>query len=175
VPLSSLGDLARTVRRPPLWARWLLTVLAFALLVLAIRILATRSVSSTAESSPKAEAEANRVGELVVANDEAPHGSRLHMGAPVGAALQSAIAGDVRGRIRHGELAGPLQSVHCAPAGQPRAGRRQFSCTVRSAGISYPFLAVADEHARTLTWCKRDPGPTSSGPPSAQVSSRCRV
>ena len=172
---SSLAGLARAVRRPPLWARWLLTLLAFALLIVVIRIVATKSVSSTAESSPTAEAEANRVGELVVATDEAPHSSPLRAGAPVGSALQSAIAVDVRGRIRHGELTGPLQRVRCAASGQPRAGQRPFSCTVRSAGISYTFLGVADERARTLTWCKRDPAPTGSGPPSAQISSRCRV
>jgi hypothetical protein len=165
----------RAVRSPPLWARWLLTLLAFVLLIVVVRIVADRSVSSPAESSPTAEAEANRVGEIVVTTDEAPHSSPLRAGATVGSALQRAIAGDVRGRIRHGELTGPLQSVRCAPSGQPRAGRRPFSCTVRSAGIAYPFLGVADERARTLTWCKRDPAPTSSGPPTAQVSSRCRV
>jgi hypothetical protein len=175
VPRSSLGNVARAVRRPPLWARWLLTLLAFALLILVIRIVATRSVTSTAESSPTAEAEANRVGELVITTDEAPHSSSLRAGAPVGSALQSAIASDVQSRIRHGELTGPLQSVRCAPSGQPRAGRRPFSCTVLSAGISYTFLGVADERARTLTWCKSDPAPTSSGPPTAQISSRCRV
>jgi hypothetical protein len=165
----------RAARRPPLWARWLLTLLAFALLIVAIRIVVHKSVTATAESSPTAEAEANRVGELVLASDEAPHSSPLRAGAPVGSALQSAIAADVRSRIRHGELTGPLQSVRCAPSGQPRAGRRPFGCTVRSAGITYPFLGVADERARTLTWCKRDPAPTSSGPPTAQVSSRCRA
>jgi hypothetical protein len=164
------------VRRPPLWARWLLTLLAFALLIVAIRIVATRSVNSTAESSPTAEAEANRVGELVVSTDEAPHSSSLHASAPVGSALQSAIAADVHSRIRHGELTGPLQSVRCAPSGRPRAGQRPFSCTVLSAGISYTFLGVADERARTLTWCKSDPAPTTSGgPPAARISSRCRV
>lgn len=175
MPSSSLGDLARAVRRPPLWVRWLLTLLAFALLIVVIRIVATRSVNSTAESSPTAEAEANRVGELVVTTDEAPHSSALRAGAPVGSVLQSAIAADVHSRIRHGELTGPLQSVHCAPSGQPRAGRRPFSCTVLSAGISYTFLGVADERARTLTWCKSDPAPTSNGSSTAQISSRCRV
>jgi hypothetical protein len=172
---SSFGEFTRSVRRPPLWVRWLLTLLAFALLIVVIRIVATRSVNSTAESSPTAEAEANRVGELVVSTDEAPHSSPLRSGAPVGSALQSAIAVDVHNRIRHGELTGPLQSVRCAPSGQPRTGRRPFSCTVLSAGISYTFLGVADEHARTLTWCKSDPAPTSSEPSTAQISSRCRV
>jgi hypothetical protein len=155
--------------------RWLLTLLAFALLIVVIRVIATRSVTSSAESSPTAEAEANRVGELVVSTDEAPHSSSLRADAPAGSALQSAIAADVHNRIRHGELTGPLQSVRCAPSGQPRAGRRAYSCTVLSAGISYTFLGVADEHARTLTWCKSDPAPTSSGSSAASISSRCRV
>jgi hypothetical protein len=172
---SSLGDLVRTVRRPPLWARWLLTLLAFALLIVVIRIVANKSVDSTAESSPTAEAEANRVGELVVATDQAPHSSPLRAGAPAGSALQSAIAADVRRRIRHGELTGPLQSVRCAPSGRPRAGRHPFSCTVLSAGISYTFIGVADERARMLTWCKDDPMPTSSGSSTASISSRCRA
>jgi hypothetical protein len=172
---SSLGDLARTVRRPPLWVRWLLTLLAFALLIVVIRIVASRSTNSTAESSPTAEAEANRVGELVVTSDEAPHSSPLRADTPMGSALQSAIAADVHSRIRHGELTGPLQSVRCAPSGQPRAGRRPFSCTVLSAGISYTFLGVADERTRMLTWCKSDLAPTASGPPAAQISRRCRV
>jgi hypothetical protein len=175
VPPDSPGGLARTLGRPPLWARWLLTLLAFALLILAIRIVANKSVNSTAESSPTAEAEANRVGELVVATDEAPHSSQLHLGTPAVAALQRAVAADVRDRVRHGELTGPLRSVRCTPSGRTRAGRRPFSCTVVSAGITYTFAGVADVRARTLTWCKQDPAPTNGGSPAAPISSRCRA
>lgn len=171
-PGSSLGGLARTVRRIPLWARWLGTLLAFALLIFAIHTV-VRTSGASSEASP--EAEINRVSEIVIAQDQAPHTAPLLPGDTARSGLQSAIAADVRNRIRREELTGPLQSVRCAPSGPPQAGRRPFSCTVRSAGISFPFFGVVDERAETLTWCKRDPPPASNAPPTAPISSSCRA
>ncbi len=172
MPHSALGGLARTVRGTPLWARWLLTLLAFALLIVAIRTV-VRTSGASSEASP--EAEINRVSEIVIAQDQAPHTAPLLPGETARSGLQSAIAADARNRIRRAELTGPLQSVRCAPSGPPQAGRRPFSCTVRSAGIAFSFLGVVDERAETLTWCKRDPPPTIASPPTAPISSSCRV
>jgi hypothetical protein len=161
---------------PPLWARWLLTILGFAALTVAIVIVIHAVNDSGASASERSAAlEANREGQIVIAEDQAPQTSPLPSGAPTQVALQHAIGVDVDNRIRHGALTGPLQDVRCATAGPPHSGRQAFHCTARAAAIEYPFLGVADEHAHRLTWCKVDPPPVSNGPQEVPVSARCRA
>ena len=169
---SWLGRLARAARHPPLWMRWLLTLLTFAVLIAAVWVFA-RSGGGAPGRELSVEVEANREGQIAIAEDQAPHTSRLRLGSSAGAALKRAIVADVHNRIAHGALTGPLQSVRCTPAGPLAAGRRPFRCSVRSAGIEYPFLGVVNERARLLTWCKRDPPPTSNAPLNVPLSSRC--
>jgi len=170
------GSRRRLVLNPPLWARWLLTILGFAALAVAI-VIAIHAVnhSGASPSERSAALEANRESQIVIAEDQAPHTSTLRSGAPTQVALQRAIVIDMDGRIRHGALTGPLQGVRCAPAGPRHSGRQAFHCTARAAAIAYPFLGVADEHARQLTWCKVDPSPVSNGPQEVPVSPRCRA
>jgi hypothetical protein len=169
--------LALAARRPPLWARWVLTVVVFAIAIAAIAILARSGGAGGATPSEEAlaVAEANSEGRTAIAEDEAPHTSTLRAGASLPAALQRAILGDVAGRIRTGQLTGPLQGVHCRASGPARAGRRPYSCSVISAGIRYQFLAVADQRALRLTWCKVDPPPAAEDPLEVPVSPRCRA
>jgi hypothetical protein len=155
--------------------RWTLTLLAFAVLIVVVAIVVRSGGSSEARTSTSAELEANHEGEVVIAADQAPHTAPLTSGAPALASLQRAIAADARERIRRSQLTGPLQSVHCEQSDKAKRALSPFSCTVRSAGISYPFLAVLDARTHTLTWCKRDPPPTSDAPLNVPVSSRCRV
>ena len=169
------GSRRRLVLNPPLWARWLLTILGFAALAVAI-VIAIHAVnhSGASPSERSAALEANRESQIVIAEDQAPHTSPLRSGAPTQVVLQRAIVIDMDNRIRHGALTGPLQGVRCAPAGRPRdSGRQAFHCTARAAAIAYPFLGVVDEHTRQLTWCKVDPSPVSNGPQEVPVSPRC--
>ncbi len=161
----------------PLWARWALAILFFACLfaALAIFVGGAHEGVEPERSEASAVAEANHVGEVAIAEDEAPRGATLAAHASALSALERAITADVHVRIAHGQLTGPLQAVRCRVAGAARAGRRPFSCTVTSAGISYPFLAVADARARRLTWCKLDPPPIPGGPLDVPVSASCRV
>jgi hypothetical protein len=178
-PARSLRQLARTARHPPLWARWAITISVFALVIAAIAIVARSGGSESNGSSPSEEAlavaEANSEGRTAIAEDEAPHSSRLRPGIAVQPALQSAIVADVRGRIRTGQLTGPLQSVSCRASGPAKAARLPYSCTVRSAGIDYLFVGVADERALELTWCKVDPPPAAKDPLEVPVSPSCRA
>jgi hypothetical protein len=161
---------------PPLWARWLLTILGFAALTVAIVIVIHAVNDSGASASERSAAlEATREGQIVIAEDQAPHTSPLPSGAPTQVALQRAIAVDMDDRIRHEALTGPLQSVRCTPAGLPHSGRQAFHCTARAAAIAYPVLGVVDEHTRQLIWCKVDPSPVSNGPQEVPVSPRCRI
>jgi hypothetical protein len=161
---------------PPLWARWLLTILGFAALTVAI-VIAIHAVNDSGASASERSAalEATREGQIVIAEDQAPHTSPLRSGAPTQVALQRAIAVDMDDRIRHGALTGPLQGVRCTPAGQRQSGRQTFHCTARAAAIAYPVLGVVDEHTRQLIWCKVDPSPVSNGPQEVPVSPRCRI
>lgn len=167
---------------PPLWARWLLTIAAFAVLIAVVAIVVgnlnhENAGSGSPASEAKAEAEANREGQIVIEQDQAPHtaGLRLHAGITVTAALERAIADDVDARIDNGQLTGPLQSISCRAAGAASSdGRRAYRCTVRSAGIAYPFLAVANSRSDRLTWCKVDPPPTP-GLGEVPVSADCHA
>ena len=63
---SSLGRLVLAARHPPLWARWLLTILAFAVLTLAVVVFVhnhSEGTSAPTKSEREAEVEANREGE----------------------------------------------------------------------------------------------------------------
>lgn len=169
---------------PPLWMRWALAIAGFAVLIAVIAIV-VHSVNHSSSNAPgssaseaRAEAEANREGQIVVEQDQAPHTAVLHpeetiTTAATTAALERAIITDVQARITDSQLTGPLQGIRCQATGAPRAGRQPFHCTVRSAGIEYPFLAVADPRDKILTWCKFDPSP-EAGVGEVPVSARCR-
>lgn len=174
---SSLGRFALAARHPPLWARWLLAILGFAILIVAIRILTSggEGSSSPTQSERAAEVEANREAQIVIEEDQAPHSAPLRSGIPVRVALELAITTDAHNRILHGELTGPLQSVRCGPPGPLRGGRRALRCSAHANGISYPFVGVVEQRTRRLTWCKVDPPPTGGLTPEIPVSPRCRV
>jgi hypothetical protein len=172
---SSLGRLVLAARHPPLWARWLLTILTFAVLTLAAVVFVhahSEGTSAPTKSEREAEVEANREGNVVIEEDQAPHTARLGAGVATLTALERAISGDAHGRIQAGNLTGPFQSVHCEAKGAAGANRA-FRCTVRAAGVNYPYVAVLGEHTRQLTWCKLDP-PPASGAPEVPVSPRCK-
>lgn len=166
-----------SIRKPPLWMRWLLTILAFAALIVAV-ILAIHLVNRGASSSAAeqvAAAEANQESQIVLEEDQAPHSARLARGPLTGVALQRAISADMRVRIRREGIPGPLQGVRCSALGTHHAGAQAFHCTARADAITYPFLGVVDRRTRALTWCKVDPPPQAGGPQEVPISPRCRA
>ena len=165
------------LRAIPVWARWLLTIIAY-LIAAAVVIAVIHGGGSTgrpAQAEADAEAEANREGRIAIAEDEAPHHASLRPGAGAATALERAIAADVGARISQHDLTGPLQGVHCVTSGAPLGSRTPFRCTVHSAGLSYTFVAVADEATSELTWCKLDSPPTPGAPLEVPASSSCRA
>jgi len=108
----------------------------------------------------------------VITEDEAPHFASLPPGAEPSSALQRAIARDVAQRIADGKLTGPLQDVTCSAAGPGSTGRDAYRCTVHSAGIAYPFLAVVDERRQRLAWCKVDQSPEAHVSPEIPISAK---
>jgi hypothetical protein len=167
-------------RSLPLRTRWLITLVGYALVIAAIALVVRGVNGGGGSGGPSASeaaavAEANRVGRIAITQDEAPHSSSLAPGVPAQVALEHAVGADVRERIAHGQLTGPLQSVSCELSGPAHAGGRQLTCTVRSAGLSYPFVGVADARTRELTWCKVDPPPVANAPLEVPVSPRCRA
>jgi hypothetical protein len=165
-----------SLSKPPLWARWLLTILGFAVLIVAI-VIAIHAIngSGASPSERSAALEADQESRIAIEEDQAPQTSAPVPGASTRVALQRAIATDMRELVAHRELAGPLQGVRCSPTGARRAGRQAFHCTARAASIAYPFLGVADARAQRLTWCKFDPPPVSGGPQEVPVSPDCRA
>lgn len=166
----------RRFQPPPLWARWALAIVVAGAIVAGIVIAADRAGPEGSSSSEAgAEAEVNRIADIAITEDEAPRFAGLAPGVAPARALERAIAANVRRRISDQQITGPLQGVACTASGAARAGRRPYRCAVRSAGISYPFLAVVDEPRRRLAWCKVDPPPNGSGGEEIPISASCRV
>jgi hypothetical protein len=140
----------------PLWARWVLAIVLFAGLGIGAYFVAHGHDSTAPTEDALGTVEANREGQIVVRQDQAPHQTRFGRTASPRQALVRAIAADVRARIASHNLTGPLETVRCSSAPSRRRGREPFVCTVTSASIGYTFYGVADQRARTLTWCKQD-------------------
>ncbi len=165
----------RAVQPPPLWLRWVLAIAVAAALATAIVIAIHRAGPEAPSTEAGAEAEVNRVSDIVITEDQAPHSASLPPGLAPAAALHQAIASDVHQRIAHAQLTGPLESIACKAAGTGSAGRDPYNCAVRSAGITYKFLAVVDPSQRRLTWCKVDPPPVAGDGEEVPVSASCKA
>jgi hypothetical protein len=160
---------------PPLWLRWVLAVVVAVAVIVSIVIAIHRAGPEGPASEAGAEAETGRVADLAITEDEAPRSGKLAAGSEPTPALEAAIGKDVEGRIGAGQLTGPLQGVRCRPSGAPSKGRDPYRCTVRSAGIEYPFLAVVDASVGRLTWCKVDQSAVADAGPEIPISPSCRA
>lgn len=164
-----------TLRSPPLWVRWALGLIVGAAVIAGIVIATNRAGPEGIAAEGSIEAEINRIADVSITEDEAPHFAGLSAGSAPAPALERAIAGDVRQRIAANKLSGPLQGVTCIAAGAGSAGRDPYRCTAQSAGIAYPFLAVVDASRRRLTWCKVDSAPKGESGPEIPISPSCKV
>ncbi len=158
-----------------MWARWVLAILVAVAVIGGIVIAINRAGPDGGTSEAGAEAETNRLADVAITEDEAPHFAGLPPGSVPTSALERAIARDVRQRIAGGQLTGPLEGVSCSAAGTGSTGRNPYSCTVHSAGVAYPFRAVIDERHQRLTWCKIDQPPVANTGPEIQISASCRA
>lgn len=171
-------DESRHVSEPPaqpgrLWGRWLLAAVVAASLLFGLVLAVHRAGPEGSTSEAQVEAETNRIADVAISEDEAPHSAALSPRVPAVSALDRAIGGDARSRIERGQLTGPLQSVTCRASGKSDSGRPAYHCAVRSAGVSYPFLAVADQSARRLVWCKVDEPAVAHAGPEIPLSAAC--
>jgi hypothetical protein len=159
--------------RPPLWARWVLSLGAGLIVLVALVLFVEHnSNNSEATQNPAAVARANRQAEIVVAQDQAPHAVALRPGARPRAAITRAVRADMNTMINNGIIEGPVSRTACAQTGG-HGGRLAFSCSAVAAGVTYPFLGVVDTEGRQVTYCKRDAPPVPSM--NIPVSRRCRA
>jgi len=140
----------------PLWLKWVLSLLVFGGMLVALVVVVRGSGPTPTTENPAAEAQANRLGQIVTAQDQAIHRAALPAAVPPGKALERAILADMRGRVSRHDINGPVERVRCAPITRHAAGRLPFRCTARAAGFDYPFAGVVDPRARELVWCKDD-------------------
>jgi hypothetical protein len=170
-----MNSLRRGVQPLPMWARWLLAVVVGVAVIAGIVIVLDRAGPDGATSEAGAQAEVNRLADIAITKDQAPHVAGLSPNSEPAGALEQAIARDVRRRIASGQLTGPLQGVTCGVAGTGSTGRDPFHCAVHSDGIAYTFLAVVDERRQRLTWCKIDQAPVGEAGPEIPISTSCRA
>jgi len=170
-----MGSLLDAWRERPLWARWVLTLVGFAVVGTIAVIVFTNENGKDDGPQPESPAEvreANRESQLVVEQDQAPHTVRLAVGASAQAALTRAIADNMRARIARREIDGPMEGARCAPSGSGESATTQgFRCTVTAAHVGYPFAGVVDHRTGAITWCKRDPAPSAQT--AVPLSPRC--
>ena len=157
--------------RPPLWARFALSIGAGVILLLALIVFVDHNNNNAeATQSPAAVARADREAEVVVSQDQAPHVAAVAAGVAARPAMVKAVRAAMTRMIDNGTIDGPLTRVACTGAGA-HSGRLALRCTGVAAGVNYPFLGVVDLRARQLTYCKRDAPPVPSL--SIPVSRRC--
>jgi hypothetical protein len=160
----------------PLGWRWVLTFLMLSSITATLIIgVHEANHDRAAVTNPQALAESDRVGQIAVAEDEAPHTANLRRGASTVRVLEAGITGDMRLRISQRQLAGPIQDVSCHASGRTRMGRTPYRCTVSAADFNYPFFAVADPRTRLVTWCKYDTPPSDVPALNVPVSADCRA
>ena len=129
--------------RPPLWARWAISlVVAAVLVVLLVRFVGHHNGNALAHQNAAAVQQEDRQAQIVVGQDQAPKTVTIAAGSTTRAALVSAVRGEMRHRVATGNVAGQLRSVSCRQTGR-RAGRLAFRCTAVAGHVRYPFLAVA--------------------------------
>lgn len=157
--------------RPPLWARWVLSLgVGLILLVALVVFVEHNNSNSEGSQNPAAVARANREAQVVVGQDQAPHVGAVAPGQAPRSALAHAVGGAMRAMIAVGTIDGPLQRTGCTPTGH-RHGDLTFKCTAVAAHVSYPFLGVVNATAHRLVYCKRDQPPVPSM--DVPVSRRC--
>jgi hypothetical protein len=159
----------------PLRVRWALTILVAVAVIVGIVIAVNRAGPEGSTTEAGAEAESNKIADIAISEDQAPRSAGLPAGAPVLKTLEASIAADIRKRIAGKQLTGPLDAISCRAHGKAKAGRDPYACTVRSAGITYPVLAVAEPGAGRLTWCKLDEIPGTHTGPEIPLSPSCKV
>ena len=170
---SSLGRLVLAARHPPLWARWLLTIFAFAVLILAAVVFVhdhSEGTSAPTKSEREAEVEANREGNVVIEEDQAPHTARLGAGVATLIALERC---DLRRRARPDPVRKPHGAIsERALRSEGRCGaNRAFRCTVRAAGVELPLPGGARRAHTTVHVVQGRPAAVSGAP--SPVSARC--
>jgi hypothetical protein len=157
----------------PLWGRWVLSLSVGVVLIVALVLFvnannADRPIADNAQVT----AESNREAAALVAEDQAPHVSRLKPGTAPARAITTAVAAFMRRMIGRGTIVGPLTRTRCSAAGGSGHTRRAFRCDALAASVTYPFIGVVDQRTRRVTYCKNDPaGPNGTVP----VSPRCRA
>lgn len=156
--------------RLPLWSRYVLSIaVAAVILFFVVRYVSSHNSDSTVQT-PSAEAQANRDGDVVVEQDQAPHVVVLRAGAAPGHAIARAVRADILKQVNQGFINGPIERSTCT-ALKSHGSSIPFKCTVLAANIQYPFLGVVDVSAKRITYCKRDPPPVPSQ--NIPVSRRC--
>lgn len=155
-----------------MWVRFAVSLgVGVAVLVGLILWVSHHNGNGLATESPKAAARADREAAIVVAQDQAPRVVAVASGGSR-AAVVHAIRRDMLTRISKDDAGAPLQRVSCTHAGT-QGSRHGYHCVAVAASVNYPYQAVLNSAAHTLTFCKHDAPPVPSQ--NVPVSPRCRL
>jgi hypothetical protein len=158
---------------PALWMRWAVSILVGVGVVAAlIAFVEHNNSNSEASQSPKSLARENQEAQVIVGADQRPHTVTLAGGQSVQAGLVAAIRGDIRHRVRTGNIQGRVQKIDCHRSGA-RSGRVAYHCVAQVEHVKYPFVGVFTAKSKRISYCKRDLPPVRSE--NIPVSRRCRL
>lgn len=152
------------LRRPPLWARWVLSlaVVAVALIAL-VRFVETHNSVGLAVQSPQALARQQRQDDILTAQDQAPHVVVLASAKQRWKLATAVVAADMNAKLQRGLIDGTLQGVRCRAAGR-HGDRLGLSCVAVAADVNYDYALVAQPRVHRLVWCRRDAPPIPNQP-----------
>ncbi len=88
--------------------------------------------------------------------DQALHRTALTRSLTPAQALERAILADMRTRVAHHDVNGPVQRVRCSRLARRRQYRLPFRCLALTGGFAYPFAGLVDLRTSELVWCTDD-------------------
>ena len=132
----------------------------------------TNGVPQIANVTSKAAiVEQNREDRVIVRQQQAPHVAKLMPGVSAIAGLRAAVVRYMDVQIEHGAMAGPVRRSECRFVSGGTSARQLLRCEVTAAGVTYPFLGVAQPSLGVATYCQRVAPPIPSM--DVPVSKRC--
>jgi hypothetical protein len=162
-------------RSLPTWLQWVIPFGIAGVLVIAVVVFVQHETNDSPQYALPNQNELvqqNREDAELVRQQQAPRVARLVAGVAPTAGLRTAVVRYMNYEVNHGVMDGPVASSSCHPvSGGSDSSRLVLTCSVKAAGVTYPFLGVVQPAVKRITYCQRVAPPVPSM--NIPVSKRC--